>query len=108
MAEANSLEERVAALEQEVARLKAGLHPGAPARQSGQPAPDEEPLGDQLLREARGGQAELAAGWTTFMEELGIQGQPIGARKLREMLIADGIDPNDNSFSREIIAMREE
>ena len=34
--------------------------------------------------------------------------KPVGVEKLREMMIADGIDPNDNEFSRGIIEMREE
>ena len=35
--------------------------------------------------------------------------EPIGAKKLRELILADGIiKPEDNEFSRGIIAMREE
>jgi hypothetical protein len=44
--------------------------------------------------------------------ELGIEGEPIEAEKLQEMigetLRKQGINPEDNIFSREIIAMREE
>ena len=69
---------------------------------------DEESLGEELIRQAREGHADFVAGWGKFMKELGIQGKPIGARKLREMLLQAGINPNDNEFSREIIAMREE
>jgi len=68
----------------------------------------EETLGDQLLREAQDGQAELAAGWREFMAELGISGEPIGAKVLRDRLMADGIDPNENVASRGLIGMREE
>jgi hypothetical protein len=70
--------------------------------------PPEESLGEQLVREARQGQAEFVAGWRQFMEELGIQGKPIGAKKLREMAIQPGVNPDDNEFSRGILAMREE
>jgi hypothetical protein len=42
------------------------------------------------------------------MAELGVRGQPIGAQKLRELLRQKGIRPEDNLFSRGIIAMREE
>jgi len=42
------------------------------------------------------------------MEEQAVQGKPIGARKLRQMALQEGINPNDNDFSRGIIAMREE
>ena len=46
---------------------------------------------------------ELARKW-------GIEGmKPIGAKKLREQILADGIiKSEDNEFSRGIIAMREE
>jgi hypothetical protein len=70
--------------------------------------PLEESLGEQLLREAREGQAEFVAGWEQLMEELGIQGEPIGAKKLREMAVQQGVNPDDNEFSRGIVAMREE
>jgi hypothetical protein len=69
----------------------------------GQPA-----LGEQLLREAREGHAEFVAGWNEFMKELGIHGQPVGVKKLREMLLEEGINPESNEFSQGIIAMREE
>lgn len=108
MATAKTLDQRVAALEEEVTRLKAGLRPEAAIQQAGQPSLDEESLGDQLRREAREGHAELVATWAKVMKELGIHGKPIGAKKLRELMIADGMDPNGNSFSRELIAMREE
>ena len=64
--------------------------------------------GARLVREAKAGQAQLAAGWTKAMEEMGIRGEPIGAEKLREMIAACGIRPEDNEFSRGIIEMREE
>src|SRR5206468_1800822 len=67
-----------------------------------------EPLGDQLLREAREGQADFAAGWNEFMKRLGVQGEPIGAKKLREILLREGSKPENNEFSRGIIEMREE
>jgi len=74
--------------------------------------PDEvapsDSLGEQLIREAREGHAEFVAGWEGFMQELGIQGQPIGAKKLRELIHQEGIKPEDNAFSKGIIAMREE
>ena len=77
-------------------------------RRPPEPASTEESLGDQLIREAREGHAEFVAGWSRFMEELGIQGQAISAKKLRNMLLQEGIKPEYNEFSRGIIAMREE
>ena len=37
-----------------------------------------------------------------------IPDKPLGAKKLREMLLKKGFDPNSNEFSQGIIAMREE
>jgi hypothetical protein len=79
-----------------------------PAATGTERKPDEESLGDQLIREAREGHDDFVAGWSKFMTELGIQGKPIGAKKLREMLLEGGINPDDNAISRGIIAMREE
>jgi hypothetical protein len=81
---------------------------GDPAQTGMEPTPAEDSLGEQLLREARDGHAEFVAGWCQFMEELGIRGKPMGAKKLRESLPQAGIDPDANEFSRGIIAMREE
>jgi hypothetical protein len=96
-------EQRLAALEEEVAQLKATLPWETPQQQLG-----DESRGARLIREARESRAQVAAGWRKFMNDLGINGQPIGAKKLRAMLIEAGIDPETNEFSREIIAMREE
>jgi hypothetical protein len=98
-----NLEQRLNALEEEVSRLKVRLNRD--------PSPNratDESLGARLIRQAEEGHADLVAGWKKFMAELGIHGQPIGAKKLRAMLIEQGINPEDNAFSREIIAMREE
>ena len=89
-------------------RKTVGQRQDRPARHRSQGAPSMEALGEQLLREAREGQAEFVAGWKEFMEQLGIQGQPIGARQLRDLLLREGINPDNNEFSRDIIAMREE
>src|SRR5437762_6957999 len=40
--------------------------------------------------------------------EMGIQGEPIGAEKVQELIAACGVKPEDNVFSRGIIQMREE
>jgi uncharacterized protein involved in exopolysaccharide biosynthesis len=92
------LEQRVAALEQQLAQLKA---------ESAQ-KPVSESRGLRLIRQAEASRADLVAASQKLMQTLGIQGQAIGAKKLREMLLAQGINPDENAFSREIIAMREE
>jgi len=65
-------------------------------------------LGEQLLREAWESQAESVAGCRQLKEELGIQGKPIGAKKLNEMALQPGVNPDHNECSRGIVAMREE
>jgi hypothetical protein len=69
---------------------------------------DDQSLGEQLMHEAKAGHSEFLAGWVKFMEIAGISGKPVGAKKLREMLLQTGINPNTNEFSQGIIAMREE
>lgn len=64
--------------------------------------------GARLLREASLNQDRIAAGWAAAFKEMGISGEPVGAEKLREMMIADGVNPETNEFSRGIIEMREE
>ena len=65
-------------------------------------------LAEELLRVGKEEEADFIAGMKKFMKQLGIKEKPIGAKKLREMLIARGFDPNGNEFSQGIIAMREE
>lgn len=93
-----------------MARPRASIEhrPGDPAHADMEHAPDDISLGEQLIREAREGHAEFVAGWSMFMEELGVQGKPIGAKRLRESLLQAGFNPDGNEFSRGIIAMREE
>ncbi len=69
---------------------------------------DDLSLGEELMREAKAGHSEFLAGWNKFMHTVGICGKPVGAKKLREMLLQTGINPNTNEFSQGIIAMREE
>ena len=69
---------------------------------------EEEALGEELLRVSREEQADFVAGWDKFMEQLGIRCKPIGAKKLRELLLKRGFNPQSNEFSQGIIALREE
>jgi hypothetical protein len=96
------LEKRLAALEQEVAALRELVEPPlllTPAER-----------GARLMRQSQSphAHAQLVAGWNKAMEEMGIRGEPVSPEKLREMMRADGIKPEDNEFSRGIIEMREE
>jgi len=83
---------------------------------------------EQELAEVRRGLEQLAAGpeqrrvggvqwvdkasWKAWFDEwfqqLGITVQPIGAEKLQELMLEEGVRPEDNLLSRGIIAMREE
>jgi len=92
------LEQRLAALEQEVARLKADTAH----------KPMNATRGARLIRQAQEAHADLLAGWQRFMQTLNIQGPTLGVKELREKLQAQGPNADQNLFSREIIAMREE
>jgi hypothetical protein len=81
---------------------------GNPALTCREPKPNEELLGEQLIREAQEGHADFLTGWTQFTEQVGICGTPVGAKKLRALLLQTGINPDANEFSRGILAMREE
>jgi hypothetical protein len=83
----------VAALEREVSYLRQEL---------GIWTPGETPA------EAEQSQVEFEAIWARVKEQMGIRGEPIGAEKLQERMLASGIKPEDNILSRGIIEMREE
>jgi hypothetical protein len=95
-----ALEQRLAALEQEVQSLR-DLIGGRP---------DETPAerGARMVRVAKASQPAISAGMAKAFKEMGITGEPIGHEKLQEMMLAGGINPEDNACSREIIAMRDE
>ncbi len=94
------LEQRVSALEQELAKLRGGAAP----------VPDPKPWwwDIPMLRRAREQQAELSAIAAKVFAEMGVTGPPVSHEKLMEMMLADGVDPTDNAASRELIAMRDE
>jgi hypothetical protein len=96
-----ALEQRLAAVERELARLR-DLVEG--------PAVAATPLerGVRLMRKSRRSQAQASATWKKVMEEMGIKGEPIPAEKLHEMMAAAGLHPDGTEFSRGIIEMREE
>ena len=95
------LAKRVSELEQEVARLRELVE-----KKPREETPAER--GARLLREAKASQAAISAAVAKAFEQMGITGEPVGVEKLREMMIASGIKPEDNVFSRGIIEMREE
>jgi hypothetical protein len=92
------LEQRLTALEREMANLKARFVGSL----------NSAARGARLIQESQIQHAAVVAGWTAVRQRLGIQGQPIGAKQFRQTLVAAGMNPDDNTFSRELIAMREE
>ncbi|HEY1380313.1 MAG TPA: hypothetical protein VGF55_26155 [Gemmataceae bacterium] len=98
------LEERLAAVERAVAELRAAARPPAAA-----PGPRKDPLEGHPLIWKKPPPEELAKLEAEVDRALGIEGvEPVGIEELHKMFIADGIDPNDNEFSRGIIEEREE
>lgn len=98
------LEERLAAVERAVAELRAAARPPAAAA-----GPRKDPLEGHPLISKKPPPEVLEAMEAEIDRALGIEGiEPVGPEKLREMMIADGVDPNSNEFSRGIIEMREE
>lgn len=64
--------------------------------------------GLRLLEVSASEQEQINAAWDEVMQKLGISGEPIGAEKVRAMIEAEGVKPENNEFSRGIIEMREE
>lgn len=95
------LEKRVVRMEQELVRLRRLLE---------KPPADETPAerGARLLREAKASQAAISAAAAKAFEEMGITGDPVPPEELRKMMAECGVKAEDNVFSREIIARREE
>ena len=101
----DELAKRVDVLEKEVAQIKQGVNGAFPS-------PFSESREPELLRLARLNQPAISAAVDKAFKEMGIVGEPIGAENVQK-LIADelrkkGITPEDNYFSRAIIAAREE
>ena len=68
-----------------------------------------ETLGADLIRRAEETGPAMVAAWDQLLAGWGIQGAPAGIEKLREMIRHDsGNIANDNRFTRELIALREE
>jgi transcriptional regulator of met regulon len=70
---------------------------------------DLEPNTPTAQGSSQEAQEEISRGATEFLKKLGIEKvKPVGPERLREMMRECGIREEDNEFSREIIAMREE
>lgn len=55
-----------------------------------------------------GKQNRLENWFDEWFQQIGITAQPMGAERLQTLMLQEGVRPEDNLFSRGIIAMREE
>ncbi len=95
------LEQRLKALEEEVSRLRQAVE-----RRSAEETAAER--GARLWHQPKADQAALSTGIAKAFAEMGITGEPVSPEKLQQMMLEEGIKPEENLFSREIKAMREE
>jgi hypothetical protein len=97
-----SVERRLAAVERELADVKERLLLLTPG--------EEAPAGRnvRMLREARLDQAALAVTAQEVFAALGISREPVEAEAAQQRMLAEGVRPEDNIFSRGILEMREE
>jgi hypothetical protein len=66
-------------------------------------------LGAELLRRAEESQPVLERAWNDLMASWGVHGEPVGVERLRALIQKEfAASPEDNAFSRELIALREE
>ena len=100
MATLEQLERRLTVVEQELAVLRKIL-----VEAMTDPRACNQP---RMMLESRLNQPALSAAVEKTCKEMGLVGEPPGIEKLREMLLAAGVNPEDNEFSREIDAGRGE
>ncbi len=111
-----SYQEQLWLLERLARRLRRAATPAPPVAQHQPVLLSDDPAvqaalraeGDRLLRAAEAQREQTVRAWDEAMAAMGISGEPIGAEALRQMMITEGINPEDNEFSRGIIEMREE
>ncbi len=72
-----------------------------------QKPPEKPKTGVEVIKEMAIDKRPLAEGFRKLMKRMGISGEPIPAEELQERMARDGIRPEDNEFSRAIIAERE-
>ncbi len=90
-------------IEQELAEVKQALEELRPTKSL---TPEEQAAA--RLERVRSKNEKLTPLIDKAFEKMEITGEPIGAEKVQEMLAAEGVKPEENSFSRGIIKMREE
>jgi len=94
--------------------LSTGIEqPSGPNRSGTETARNERDslagLGAELLRRAEESQPVIETAWDYLMARWGLHGQPLGVQRLRAMIQEEcGANPEDNAFSRQLIAQRKE
>jgi len=93
----STLMRRIEELERELAELRKAL------------AGETPPPAEKEFRPTRGlNKEELRDSIDRAFQEMGVRARPIGAEKVQQLLLAGGVKPEENAFSREIVAMRGE
>ena len=67
-----------------------------------------EKRGQALLQRARKGSLAFSGMFAAVSAEVGLSGPAVPVEELRRLMVAEGVRPEDNEFSRGIIEMREE
>lgn len=91
------LKAKIVPIERELAEVRRGLEQLAAG-------PERRRAGHVQWVDKEGWQAWF----DDWFQQLGITAKPIGAVKLQELMLQEGVRPEDNLLSRGIIAMREE
>jgi len=102
----DELKEKVAHIQQELLEVQAALDEIA---STGSPAATSIPTRHRVLANRLAlSKGPLQAALAAMFKEMGIDSlEPIGAPKLHERMLQDGVRPEDNLFSSGIVAMRE-
>jgi hypothetical protein len=90
-------------IEQDLAEVRQALEELCPTKSL---TPEERAAA--RLERVRSKNEKLTSLIDKAFKKMGIKGESIGAEKVQEMLAAEGVKPEENSFSRGIIKMREE
>jgi benzoyl-CoA reductase/2-hydroxyglutaryl-CoA dehydratase subunit BcrC/BadD/HgdB len=100
------LNQRLEHVEQEVVDIRQQLQQVKEMTKIADGTSDTKHL--SLLERSRQRKEKQRQAFAKLFEKMGIHGEPIGAENVQKMIAACGIKPEDNEFSRGIIAMREE
>jgi hypothetical protein len=101
VASLEELRENVGRIERELAEVRRGLDQLVAAS-------EPQTKKDRLSGIRWVDKASWKEWFDRWFQQMGITVQPMGAEKLQEMMLQEGVRPGDNLLSHGIIAMREE